>query len=172
MTASANHALQRTACSAVRPHYTLCHISSSYPSMRCFSSSSPSQRLSRSASSVGGLAADTSSEAQSAHSLVLSSPTSLSRWLVFCRSWLHSTSHLRGGCSRPVQSLSRPFSLSGRLLPQRLVSLLDSQPGCSLCSEDGGDVRPNHALQRTRPSRRDSNRGVPRAGSLSLGRSV
>jgi hypothetical protein len=29
---------------------------------------------------------------------------------------------------------------------------------------------PNHALQRTRPSRRGCNRGVPRAGSLSLGR--
>ena len=30
----------------------------------------------------------------------------------------------------------------------------------------------NHALQRTRPSRHCCNRGVPRAGSLSLGRSV
>ena len=30
--------------------------------------------------------------------------------------------------------------------------------------------RPNHALQRTRPSRPGCNRGVPRAGSLSLGR--
>ena len=30
---------------------------------------------------------------------------------------------------------------------------------------------PNHALQRTRPSRRGCNRGVPRAGTLSLGRS-
>ena len=29
---------------------------------------------------------------------------------------------------------------------------------------------PNHALQRTRPSRPGCNRGVPRAGSLSLGR--
>ena len=28
----------------------------------------------------------------------------------------------------------------------------------------------NHALQRTRPSRHGCNRGVPRAGSLSLGR--
>jgi hypothetical protein len=32
------------------------------------------------------------------------------------------------------------------------------------------DRRPNHALQRTRPSRHCCNRGVPRAGSLSLGR--
>jgi hypothetical protein len=31
---------------------------------------------------------------------------------------------------------------------------------------------PNHALQRTRPSRRGCNRGVPCAGSLSLGRSA
>ena len=31
-------------------------------------------------------------------------------------------------------------------------------------------TRPNHALQRTRPSRHRCNRGVPRAGSLSLGR--
>jgi hypothetical protein len=30
--------------------------------------------------------------------------------------------------------------------------------------------RPNHALQRTRPSHHCCNRGVPRAGSLSLGR--
>ena len=29
---------------------------------------------------------------------------------------------------------------------------------------------PNHALQRTRRGRRGCNRGVPRAGSLSLGR--
>ena len=29
---------------------------------------------------------------------------------------------------------------------------------------------PNHALQRTRPSRYGCNRGVPWAGSLSLGR--
>ena len=32
------------------------------------------------------------------------------------------------------------------------------------------DLTPNHALQRTRPSRRGCNRGVPWAGSLSLGR--
>ena len=31
---------------------------------------------------------------------------------------------------------------------------------------------PNHALQRTRRERRGCNRSVPRAGSLSLGRSV
>ena len=31
-------------------------------------------------------------------------------------------------------------------------------------------TRPNHALQRTRPSRSGCHRGVPRAGSLSLGR--
>jgi hypothetical protein len=30
--------------------------------------------------------------------------------------------------------------------------------------------RPNHALQRTRPSRHCCNRGLPQAGSLSLGR--
>jgi hypothetical protein len=33
-----------------------------------------------------------------------------------------------------------------------------------------GTVRPNHALQRTRPSRYCSNPRVPCAGSLSLGR--
>ena len=33
-------------------------------------------------------------------------------------------------------------------------------------------TRPNHALQRTRHERRGCNRGVPRAGSLSLGRSA
>ena len=32
------------------------------------------------------------------------------------------------------------------------------------------DMTANHALQRTRPSHYCCNRGVPRAGSLSLGR--
>jgi hypothetical protein len=37
-------------------------------------------------------------------------------------------------------------------------------------SESMTTLWPNHALQRTRPSRRGCNRSVPRAGSLSLGR--
>lgn len=38
-------------------------------------------------------------------------------------------------------------------------------------NDDSVTTRPNHALQHlTRPSRHCCNRGVPRAGSLSLGR--
>jgi hypothetical protein len=81
----------------------------------------------------------------------------------------HDASATRHDSQRPiavalasVRFTARPVAVSGFRATSELATDI----------ADMSTRRPNHALQRTRPSRYCSNRGVSWAGSLSLGRSA
>ena len=65
--------------------------------------------------------------------------------------------------------LMLPHSDGGGMSRRQFARRWSAPEICRQCVIVRG-VRPNHALQRTRPSRPGCNRRVPRAGSLSLGR--